>query len=115
MKIVADESVDYGIIDALRKNGYEILAIEDLYKGSADEEVLSISLKESSILITEDKDFGELVYRLKKAHIGIILIRLSGLDPEMKKKIVLKSFSENISEMKNSFSVISHNQTRIRK
>ena len=37
MKIVADESVDYGIIDALRKNGYEILAIEDLYKGSADE------------------------------------------------------------------------------
>ena len=62
MKIVADESDDYGIID-------EILAIEDLYKGSADEEVLSISLKESSILITEDKDFGELVYRLKKAHI----------------------------------------------
>jgi len=40
-----------------------------LYKGSADEEVLSISLKESSILITEDKDFGERVYRLKKAHI----------------------------------------------
>ena len=70
-----------------------------MYKGSADEEVLSISLKESSILITEDKDFGELVYRLKKAHIGIILIRLSGLDPEMK----------------NSFSVISYNQTRIRK
>lgn len=61
MKIVADESVDYGIIDELRSNGYEILAIEDLYKGSTDEEVLSFSLKENSLLMTEEKDFGELI------------------------------------------------------
>lgn len=114
MRIVADESVDYGIIDYLRRNGFEVLAIEDLFKGTTDEEVLNFSLKEYSILLTEDKDYGELVYRLNKAHIGIILIRLSGLDSATKNKIVLRSVSENISEMKNSFSVISYNQTRIR-
>lgn len=72
-------------------------------------------MEKDSILLTEDKDFGELVFRLNKAHIGIILIRLSGLELEAKNKIVLRSLSENISEMKNSFSVISNNQTRIRK
>lgn len=52
MKLIADESVDYGIILWLRYNGYEVLAIEDLYKGSDDEEVLNISLKQNSLLIT---------------------------------------------------------------
>lgn len=74
MKIVADESVDYRIILELRKNGYNVLAIEDSNKGSEDEMVLEISLKENSLLMTEDKDFGELVFRLNKAHIGIVLI-----------------------------------------
>ncbi len=115
MKIIADESVDYGIIEELRNNGFEVLAIEDSHKGSTDEEVLNISLKENSLLMTEDKDFGELAFRLNKAHVGIILIRLSGLDSEFKNKIVLKSLSENLSKMENSFSVISSNQTRIRK
>jgi predicted nuclease of predicted toxin-antitoxin system len=52
MKLIADESVDYGIKLWLRYNGYEVLAIEDLYKGSDDEEVLNISLKQNSLLIT---------------------------------------------------------------
>ena len=115
MKLIADESVDYGIILWLRYNGYEVLAIEDSYKGSDDEEVLNISLNQNSLLITEDKDFGELVYRLNKSHIGIILLRLSGIDLETKNKIVLRSLKENLNNMKNSFSVISAKQTRIRK
>jgi len=115
MKIVADESVDYGVILELRKHGYNVLAIEDSYKGSEDEMVLEISLKENSILMTEDKDFGELVFRLNKAHIGIVLIRLLGVDLESKNKIIIKSLQENFETMKNSFSVISENQTRIRK
>ena len=114
MKIVADESVDYGIIEALRINGFEVNAIEDTRKGSTDEDVLEISLQEHSILVTEDKDFGELVYRLKKAHIGIVLIRLPGLDLESKIEIVLKSLKENFERMKNSLSVISSTLTRIR-
>lgn len=92
-----------------------VIAIEDSNKGCNDEVVLEISLKENSILITEDKDFGELVFRLNKAHIGIILIRLSGLDSESKSKIVIKSLNENSDKMKNSFSVITPHQTRIRK
>ena len=60
-----------GVILELRKNRYNILAIEDSHKSSEDEMVLEIFLKENSLLMTEDKDFGELVFRLNKAHIGI--------------------------------------------
>lgn len=115
MNIVADESVDFGIITALRKNNFTVFAIDEILKGAEDEQVLKFALKENSILITEDKDFGELVYRLHKAHIGIVLIRLSGLNSSVKSEIVLKSINENFESMKKSFSVISPNQTRIKK
>ena len=65
--------------------------------------------------MTEDKDFGELVFRLNKAHIGIVLIRLPGFDINLKTEIVLRSLKENFEKMKNSFSVISSTQTRISK
>ena len=115
MKIVADESVDYEIVSMLRKNDFEVLSIDEKLKGADDEQVLSLALHENSILVTEDKDFGELVYRLNKAHLGIVLIRLSGLESKAKSQIVLKSMTENYEAMKNSFSVISANQTRIKR
>lgn len=115
MKIVADESVDYEIVTSLRKNDFIVLAIDELMKSADDERVLNFALQENSVLITEDKDFGELVYRLKKAHLGIVLIRLSGLDSKSKSEIVIKSFKENFELMKNSFSVITPNLTRIKK
>jgi len=115
MKIVADESVDFEIIISLRKNDFVVLAIDELLKGANDEDVLNFALRENSILITEDKDFGELVYRLNRSHLGIVLFRLSGLDSRSKSEIVVKSFNDNFEKMKNSFSVISPNQTRIKK
>ncbi len=115
MKIVADESVDFEIINNLRKHDYIVLAIDEILKGADDEKVLNFALQENSILITEDKDFGELVYRLNKSHLGIVLFRLSGLDSKSKSEVVIKSFKDNFERMKNSFSVISPNQTRIKK
>jgi len=115
MKIVADESVDFAIVDTLRKSDIEILFVGHVYSGANDEDVLELSNKENALLITEDKDFGELVFRLKKANLGIILVRLSGLSSELKAKIVLRSLKESFEKMKNSFTVISANQTRIKK
>lgn len=78
MKIIADESVDYAIIQALRSKGFEIYSILEQSPGIDDRHVLAIANRHKGILITEDKDFGELTYRLNKRHHGILLIRLSG-------------------------------------
>ena len=67
------------------------------------------------ILLTQDKDFGELVYRLKKAHHGIILIRLAGYHPLDKAEIVVKILSKHKIELLNAFTVIQANAVRIRK
>ena len=80
-----------------------------------DEKILAHAYSEQRIVVTLDKDFGELVYRLKKAHHGIILIRLAGYHPLDKADIVVKILSKHKIELLNAFTVIQANAVRIRK
>ena len=79
MKLLADESVDFGIVRRLRNEGFEVVSIAELNSGISDIEVLKIATEGELLLITEDKDFGELPHRLKLNHFGVLLIRLSEL------------------------------------
>jgi predicted nuclease of predicted toxin-antitoxin system len=67
MKLLADEGVDKPIVDLLRSSGFDVHYILETYQGAEDETVLQIAHEETRILITQDKDFGELVYRLQKS------------------------------------------------
>ncbi|WP_432419284.1 DUF5615 family PIN-like protein [Gracilimonas sediminicola] len=69
----------------------------------------------SSILLTEDKDFGELVIRLGKNHSGIILVRIDGRPNEHEIDRACRLVTEHYKEMTNNFSVITENKLRIRK
>ena len=84
MKIVADESVDKQIVDRLRADGHEVLFVAELDPGIDDETVLLRSRQSSALLLTADKDFGELVFRQRLLHSGVLLIRLAGLTPDRK-------------------------------
>ena len=66
MKFLADECCDTGLVASLRKDGHDVLYVTEKKAGAIDDEILSDAYKEERILITEDKDFGELVYRFKK-------------------------------------------------
>jgi predicted nuclease of predicted toxin-antitoxin system len=113
-KWVVDESVDFRIVTRLRELGYEVEAITETHPGIPDEEVLKRANEMQAILITEDKDFGELSYRLKKANHGIELIRMSGLgieDKILKIAGVLENFDE---ELAGKFTVISKDKIRIK-
>lgn len=114
MKLVADESVDFGIIAILRKNGFEVISILESYPSEPDDKVLEIAVKERSILLTEDKDFGELVIRLKKKNYGIVLLRLSGIKSKDKADIVLNALKNYFDKMNNAFTVIDAKKIRIR-
>ena len=65
MKFVIDENVDYGITSILKKQGLDVYSIQDNNPGISDEQVLKIANDLNAVLITEDKDFGELTHRLK--------------------------------------------------
>jgi len=88
MKFLVDESVDRQIVAALRRDEHMVLCVTEMNPGISDDEVLGKAEKEPAILITTDKDFGELVFRLQQTTNGVILVRLAGLSSSKKAKIV---------------------------
>ena len=115
MRFLADEGIDKPVVIALRKAGFDIDYILELNPGVDDEIVLQTANSEKRILLTQDKDFGELVYRLKYVHSGIVLIRLEGYAPELKGKIITELLLQHQEELPNAFTVIQPNAIRIRK
>lgn len=86
---VADESVQFGVISALRNSGYSIYSISESNSSISDSEVLEISNNFSCVLITEDKDFGELSFRLGQSNYGILLLRLHDIIPSKRSELVV--------------------------
>lgn len=77
MKFLLDENVDYRLTSYLTSQGHHVTSIAQEYPASVtDHEVLAIARKEKCILITNDKDFGELIFRQHLPHTGVILLRL---------------------------------------
>lgn len=114
--IVADERIGHPIVERrLRLEGYHIRAIEDVAPSVDDDIVLDIAARESALLLTEDKDFGDLVYQ---GHLpvgeGIVLLRLEGMTTEAKCDRVAEIFAQRLLEMRQSFTVVAQRSVRIR-
>jgi predicted nuclease of predicted toxin-antitoxin system len=75
VEFLADESCDFAVVRALRANGHEVIAIAEISPRISDEEVLALARVAKRVLITEDKDFGELVYAGKQHTYGVVLLR----------------------------------------
>lgn len=73
---------------------------------------MSIALEKNALLITEDKDFGELVFRFKLPHHGILVVRIQEADYKIFS--VAEAIKEPYNEMINKFSVINNNKLRIK-
>lgn len=103
MKFLLDESADYPLVYFLRGLGHDATAIAHDYPNALkDQEVLQIGVRENRIVITNDKDFGELVVRRHLPHAGVILFRLD--DEEFSIKVawleyVLDRYEDRLSEL----------------
>jgi predicted nuclease of predicted toxin-antitoxin system len=111
---VADENIDRQIVERLRQEGHLIWYVAEMDPGISDQDVLNLANHEHAILLTADKDFGELVYRQRLINPGVILLRLSGLLPTAKAELVLKEIAAHMKEIRGSFVVLSHRTIRIR-
>jgi len=79
MKILADESVDIPVYEYLKQAGFSIEHVSFIESGSTDLQVLDLAYSQKLVLLTVDKDFGELAFRNMRPSNGIVLYRLSGL------------------------------------
>jgi len=114
MKFVADENLDKSVIVRLREAGHEVISVAKMEPGIQDEIVLATANSHSAMLITEDKDFGELAFRRSLVHHGVILVRLAGLPAAAKGELLIASLAEHGDEFPGSFVVVSPGMVRIR-
>jgi predicted nuclease of predicted toxin-antitoxin system len=115
LKFLADESCDFSIVRILRQNGFDVKSIAEEAPGLTDSDVIGIAKLENRILITEDKDFGELVYAHQRPHGGVIFIRY----PSYAKKSIADAIDHLVKSKGETligcFVVVSPNKIRILK
>lgn len=114
MRIVADESVDRPIVEKLKQDGLELTYVADEKPSAQDTWVFDRAQQERAILLTCDKDFGEIVFRQKLTAHGVILLRLAGLSIDRKSEIACREIRKHGTELEDQFTVISPGSVRIR-
>ena len=112
MKILADVNVEKSIVEYLVGINLDVLWIPDYNCMLSDEELLNMANSQDRVLITNDKDFGELVFRQKKLTAGIVLVRMKGYDAEKKVVVIEKLFRNYPGKIYNHFVVVTKNKLR---
>ena len=98
MRFIVDECTGPTVAKWLKER-FEVFSIYDESPGIDDESIIKKAYEENYILITNDKDFGELVFRRGKSHNGVLLLRLEdeGVSNKIKIiKMVLDSYSDRL-------------------
>lgn len=110
---MADESCAGPIIRALREAGHNLVAIAEVAKGATDEQVLEFAAKEKRVLITEDRDFGELIYARGRSSSGVMLIRFPSRVRAAKAGTVTEAVARLGSRLSDAFTVVEPGRVRI--
>lgn len=76
MKFILDENISKGVALFLNQLGHQTFRIKEINPGAEDFQVLELAVGNQAIIITLDKDFGELVFKEGKIHRGVIFLRL---------------------------------------
>ncbi len=114
MRFLVDECTGPKVASWLRGQSHEVFSVYDESRGMDDDEILAKAYSEQWVLITNDKDFGEKVYREGRPHHGVVLLRLQ--DERASSKIealekLLESFADQLGDR---FIVVTERQVRFR-
>ena len=115
LKFLVDESSGKVLADALKNSGHDITYAGDSLIGMRDEDLLKLAQSERRILITNDKDFGELVFRQRKPSAGVILLRPKDDAPAARVSSILKVIGKMGPKLNRSFIVVSEDKFRIKR
>ncbi len=117
MKFLLDENIDARLLPFLQELGHDVTSVaKDYFYGLFDEDILVMAHQEHRILITNDRDFGELIFRQKLSHSGIILFRLAPEDANIHlRKKRMQYVLDNYEGQLHHFLVVTARRVRVRK
>ena len=113
MRFVADESCDFAVVRALRADGHDVLAVAELGPGTDDDAVIALAANERRVLLTEDKDFGQLVFASRRPAAGVLFIRYPGSARGALQGEICAFVSANETALHDSFSTLQPGRARI--
>jgi len=116
VNILADESLESVIVERLRSDGHSVVSISEQSPGLNDPGVLAWAVRDHLLLLTADRDFGDMVVRdLKQApREGVVLLRLRHIPPAQTAFIVADAFFHHAAQLPDTFTVIMRNTVRHR-
>jgi len=113
MRFLADESCDFAVVRALRRAGFDVLCISESSPRTEDSEVIRLALHEGRILLTEDKDFGRLVYSHGQDTLGVIFLRFPTFARREISRDVLNLVKQQGEKLAGSFVTVQPGRIRI--
>ncbi len=115
LSLLADENIDQRLVSSLRLAGISVYSVAESSTGITDEEAMRLSEGLGALILTDDKDFGEIVFRKQRSCPGVVLLRLAGVDHSRKADHLIQVMARYGSEMIGKFVVITAERVRIRK
>jgi len=113
LRFLADESCDFAVVRALRAAGYDVFAVSEVMQRSLDDKLIAQASRERRILLTEDKDFGWLVFVSHADSAGVILVRFPGNARRTLAQTVVQVVQEQGERLLGAFAVIQPGHVRI--
>ena len=113
MRLLANENFPLDAVEALRANGHDVAWIREDARGTSDDKILVRAQEENRIVITFDKDFGELAFRTKlPAQSGVILFRITPISPQYIARVAVQALASQ-SNWAGHFSVVEDDRIRM--
>jgi len=115
MRFLCDENVQRAVATALEAAGHDVTRVSDLHPRMRDPDVLDLARRERRILVTHDKDFGELVFLRGHLATGVILLRLSTGRPGEIARTLVSLVGRLGDRLKGAFATVGDSRVRLRK
>ena len=116
MKFLANENFPFSSIRILRDNGFEVISIAETIGGAKDIEVFNKAVNENLIILTFDKDYGEMIFKHKlSSPPEVIFFRIKNNFPEDAANILLDRINKEKIKFASYFTVIEDEGTRQRR
>jgi predicted nuclease of predicted toxin-antitoxin system len=112
MRFLVDESTGPAIAHWLRGQGHIVFSVYDEARGIDDEAVIQKAYAEAWVLITNDKDFGEKVYRERRPHKGVVLLRLDDERAASKIDTLRRLLARYADRLTDNFVVVTETHVR---
>jgi predicted nuclease of predicted toxin-antitoxin system len=112
MRFLVDECTGPGVAQWLRQQGHTVYSVFDEARGIDDDRVLQLAFAGNYMLITNDSDFGEKIFREQRPHHGVIFLRLHDERTANKIAVIESLLQQHHERLGNTFTVVT--ETRIR-